>query len=54
MKPLKICAYLDNFFFHSFQVGTKEKMLKKECIVLAIWQEFSFGPPLETMKKKVV
>ena len=28
VKPLKIWAYLDNFFFHSFQGGTKGKMLK--------------------------
>ena len=28
MKPLKIWAYSDNFFFHSFQGGTKGKMLK--------------------------
>ena len=41
-------------FFHSFQGGTKGKMLKNQCIVLAIFQHFSFGPPLETMKKKVV
>ena len=38
-------------FFHSFQGGTKGKMLKNQCIVLAIFQDFSFGPPLETMKK---
>ena len=41
-------------FFHSFQGGTKGKMLKNQCIVMAIFQHFSFGPPLETMKKKVV
>ena len=41
-------------FFHSFQGGTKGKMLKNQCIVLAIFQHFSFSPPLETMKKKVV
>ena len=41
-------------FFHSYQGGTKGKMLKKQCIVMAIFQHFSFGPPLETMKKKVV
>ena len=34
-------------FFHSFQ----GKMLKNQCIVMAIFQHFSFGPPLETMKK---
>ena len=28
-----------------------EKCWKKQCIVLAIFQHFSFGPPLETMKK---
>ena len=28
-------------------------MLKNQCIVLAIFQHFSFGPPLETMKKKL-
>ena len=27
------------------------KFLKNQCIVLAIFQHFSFGPPLETMKK---
>ena len=51
---LKIWTYLDKFFFHSFQGGTKGKMLKNQCIVMAIFQHFSFGPPLETMKKKVV
>ena len=51
---LKIWAYLDNFFVHSFQGGTKEKLLKNQCIVMAIFQHFSFGPPLEAMKKKVV
>ena len=34
-------------FFHTFQ----GKMLENQ---LAIFQHFSFGPPLETMKKKVV
>ena len=33
---------------------TKGKKLKNLCIDLAIFQHFSFGPPLETMKKKVV
>ena len=28
MKTHKISALLDNFFFHSFQGGTKGKMLK--------------------------
>ena len=46
-------AYLDNFFFHGFQGGTKGKMLKNQCIVLAIFQHFAFSPPLETMKKVV-
>jgi hypothetical protein len=32
--------------------GPKEKNLKNQCIVLAIFQHFSFGLPLETMKKK--
>ena len=40
-------------FFHSFQGGTKGKILKNQCIILAIFQHFSFGPPLETMKKKL-
>ena len=35
-------------FFHGFQWGTKGKMLKKkQCIVLAIFHHFSFGPPLK-------
>ena len=54
VKPLKIWAYLDNFFFHSFQGGTKEKMLKNCQNYTLVFQHFSFGPPLETMKKKVV
>ena len=29
----------------------REKCWKNQCIVLAIFQNFSFGPPLETMKK---
>ena len=29
-------------FFYSFQGGTKGKMLKNQCIVLAIFQHFSF------------
>jgi hypothetical protein len=37
-------------FFHSFQGGTKGKMLKNYALVFDI---FSFGPPLETMKKVV-
>ena len=28
-------------------------MLKNQCIVMAIFQHFSFGPPLETMKKEL-
>ena len=40
-------------FFHSFQGGTKGKMLKNQCIVMAIFQHFSYGSPLETMKKEV-
>ena len=31
--------------------GPKEKCWKKQRIVLAIFQHFFFGPPLETMKK---
>ena len=41
-------------FFHSFQGGTKGKKLKNQCKVSAIFQHFFFGPPLETLKKKVV
>ena len=41
-------------FFHSFQGGTKGKMLKNQCRVMAIFQHFYFGPPLETMNKRVV
>ena len=40
--------------FHSFQGETKGKMLKNQCIFMANFQHFSFGPPLETMKKRVV
>ena len=29
-------------------------MLKNQCIVLAIYQYFSFGPSLETMNKKII
>ena len=43
-----------NFFLHSFQGGTKGKMLKNQCIIMAIFQHISFGPPFETMKKIVV
>ena len=53
VKPLKIWAYLDNYFFHSFQGGTKGKMLKNQCIIMANFQHFSFGPALKTMKKKL-
>ena len=53
LKPHKISALLDDFFFHSFLGGPKKKKLKNQCIVLAIFQHFSFGPPLETMKKKL-
>ena len=41
-------------FFHSFQGGTKGKMLKNSHNYTLVFQHFSFGPPLETMKKKVV
>jgi hypothetical protein len=41
-------------FFSKFPRGTKGKMLKNQCIDLAIFQHFSFGPPLENMKKKGV
>ena len=51
VKPLKIWAYLDNFFFIVSNWGTKGKMQKKCQLV---YQHFSFGPPLETLKKKVV
>ena len=34
--------------------GPKEKCWKNQCIFMAFFQHFSFGPPLETMKKKVV
>ena len=44
-------AHLENFFPHSFQGGTKWKMLKNQCIVMANFQHFSFGPPLKTIKK---
>ena len=49
----KIWAHLDNFFFHSFLGETKGKMLENQCRVLASFQNFSFVPPLETMKKKL-
>ena len=39
-------------FFHSFQGGTKGKMLKNCHNYILVFQHFSFGPPLETMKKK--
>ena len=39
-------------FFHSFQGGTKGKMLKNCHNYTLVFQHFSFGPPLETMKKK--
>ena len=32
----------------------KLKKLKNQCIVKSIFRHFSFGPPLETMKKRVV
>ena len=30
LKPHKLSAFLDNFFFHSFQGGTKGKKLKNQ------------------------
>jgi hypothetical protein len=42
------------FFFIVSKGVPKEKNLKNQCIVLAIFQHFYFGSPLETMKKKVV
>ena len=30
LKPHKVSAFLDNFFFHSFQGGTKGKKLKNQ------------------------
>ena len=41
------------FCFIVSKGGPKEKCWKKHCIVLAIFQNSSFGPPLETMKKKL-
>ena len=42
-------------FFHSFQGGTKGKMLKKECtIILAIFSAFFLWSPLGKYEKKVV
>ena len=40
-------------FFHSFQGGTKGKRLKNCQNYSLVFQHFSFGPPLETMKKKL-
>ena len=43
---------LDNFYFHSFQGGTKGKMLKKQCIVLAIFAAFFLWSPLGNYENK--
>ena len=41
LKPHKISALLDNFFFHNFQGGTKGKMLKN-CQNYTLVFEFFF------------
>ena len=41
-------------FFHSFQGGTKGKMLKNCQNYTLVFQHFSFGPPLGNYEKKVV
>ena len=48
MKPLKIWAYLDNFFFHSFQGGTKGKIAKTIHWFFSI---FPLVPPWKLWKK---
>ena len=40
-------------FFHSFQGGTKGKMLEKQCIVLAIFHIWESCSPLSHLQKFV-
>ena len=52
MKPLKIWAFLDNFFFHGFQWGTKGKMLKKTMYSFGNFSAFFLWSPLGNYEKK--
>ena len=40
-----LSSFRQFFFIVSEQGGTKGKKLKNQCIVLGIFQHFSFGPP---------
>ena len=51
MKPLQIWAYLDNSFFHSFQGGTKGKMLKKTMYSYGNFSAFFLWSPLGNYEK---
>ena len=52
MKLLKIWAFLDNFFFHGFQWGTKGKMLKKIMYSFGNFSEFFLWSPIGNHEKK--
>ena len=54
VKPLKICAHLDNIFFHSFQGGTKGKNAEKTMYSFCNFSAFFLWSTLGNCEKKVV
>ena len=54
VKPLKIWAHLDKFFFHGFQGGTKGKNAEKTMYSFCNFSAFFLWPLLWNSEKKVV
>ena len=53
LKPLKIWAHLDNFYFHCF-MGDQKENSKSLPRLSSVFLNFSLWSPYETMKIKVV